>query len=115
MASQAGASHDSGSAALDRPATTVRELSPGADGRRRLSGAPALKESQVHPVGYAHAVAEAFAEAELERENDSNPEDSASDSDAEPQLSFDPWKDADLQPVLMFMKTDPSWVPPPLR
>ena len=98
------------------PQTTVRDLSPGADGRRRMSGAPALKSSQVYPVGYAIAVAEAFTKAEFERDNDSDPEDSASESDSELQgFSCDAWNDADMAPVLMFMKIDPSWVPPPLR
>ena len=93
------------------PQTTVRELQPTVDGRRRVGGGPNLKKSQEYPEGYAIAVAEAFHATQSDRFES----DSSSDSDPEEGPSLDPWDDAELARVFAFARIPPDWVPPPLR
>ena len=97
------------------PSNTVKELTPGADGLRRMSGGPGLNGSQVYPVGYATAVADEFRQSQVAADQCYVPEDASTDSEPGDDYGADPWNDADVQPVLKFINYAPDWVPPPLR
>ena len=101
---------------------TARQLTPHADGRKRVSGAAqGLKDSQIYPIGYAQHLVTSYVEEQCSGNAVSAPAVIVSDSSSEsdypevPDMTQEdnacPWRDLDIGGLEVMMNQRPNRMP----